>query len=68
MDKLLLCRRPAGVNLEDGKQGGTILASHVPFYGTKDAGRRLWIRMKDTCQASGFPSNQMVPDTVHIAK
>ena len=57
----MLCRIPAGANLEDGKQGGTILASHVPFCGTKDAGRGLWIRLKDSCRASGSSSNQLLP-------
>ena len=32
-----------------------ILASRVPVYGTKDAGRGLWLRLKNTCKLFKFP-------------
>ena len=61
IDSLLLYRVPAGGMPEEGISGGAIWASCVPIDGTKDAGRGLWFRVKETCQASGFSLNQILP-------
>ena len=61
IDRLSLCRIPAVGIPEEGIPGGAILASRVPIDGTKDAGRRLWIRFQEPCQASGFSLNQNLP-------
>ena len=42
-DRILLFRIPA-----EGIPGGEISASRVPPYGTKDEGRGLWLRLKNT--------------------
>ena len=44
---------PAGGIPEEGIPGGAIWASRIPIYGTIDTGRVLWIRLNETCQASG---------------
>ena len=45
IDRILLCRIPAEGIPEEGIAGGDILASRVPIYGTKDAGRGLWLQL-----------------------
>ena len=50
IDRILLYRIPAGGIPEDGVAGGAILASRAGVYGTKDAGRGLWLRVKNTWQ------------------
>ena len=60
-DRILLYRIPAEGIPEEGIAGGAILASRVPIYGTKDAGRGLWIRLKNTCKQFHFPLNRILP-------
>ena len=36
-------------------------ALRVPLYGTKDAGRGLWLRLKNTCKLFNFSLNQFLP-------
>ena len=43
MDRILLYRIPAEGIPRERIVGGEILASRVPVYGTKDAGRGLWL-------------------------
>ena len=57
----MLYRIPAGGIPEEGIAGGEILASRVPVYGTKDAGRGLWLRLKNTCKEFKFSLNQILP-------
>ena len=57
----MLCRIPADGIPEEGIAGGEILASRVPVYGTKDAGRGLWLRLKNTCKQLKFSLNQILP-------
>ena len=45
-----------------------VLASRVPVYGTKDAGRGLWLRLKYTCKQSTFSLNQFSADSVHASR
>ena len=42
-------------------QAGEMLASRVPVYGTNDAGRGLWLRLKNTCKQFNFSLNQILP-------
>ena len=46
---------------EEGVASGAILASRVPIYGTKDAGRGLWVRLKSTCKKFNFSLNRILP-------
>ena len=57
IDRILLYRIPADCIPEEGIAGGEILASRVPVYGTKDAGRGLWLRLKNTCKQFNFPES-----------
>ena len=59
--EILLYRMPAEGIPEEGIAGGEILASRVPNYGTKDAGRGLWLRLKYMCKHSKFSLNQILP-------
>ena len=52
--------QPKGIP-EEGIAGGEILASRVPVYGTKDAGRGLWLRLKNACKQFKFSLNQILP-------
>ena len=59
--RILLYRIPAAGIPEEGIAGGEILASRVPVYGTKDAGRRLWLQLKNTCKQFKHSLNQILP-------
>ena len=60
IDRILLYRVPAEGIPEEGIAGGDILASRVPVYGTKDAGRGLWFRSTNTCKQFKFSLNQIL--------
>ena len=45
--EILLYRITAEGIPEEGIAGGEIWASRVPVYGTKEAGRGLWLRLKN---------------------
>ena len=55
------CKIPAEGIPEEGSTGGEILTSRLPVYGTKDAGRGLWLRLKNTCKQFGCSLNQILP-------
>ena len=48
IDRILFYRIPAEGIPEEGIAGGAMLASRVPICGTRDAGRGLWLRLKNT--------------------
>ena len=54
-------RIPTGGVPEEGIASAEILASRVSVYGTKDAGRGLWLRLKNTCKQIKFSLNQILP-------
>ena len=39
-----------------------MLVSRVPVYGTIDAGRGVWLRLKNTCKQFKISLNQNLPD------
>ena len=57
IDRIVLYRIPAEGIPEEGIAGGEIWASRVPVNGTKDAGRGLWLRLKNTCKQFKFSLN-----------
>ena len=61
IDRILLYRIPAEGIPEEGIAGGETLASRVPVYGPKDAGRGLWLRLTNTCKQFKFSLNQILP-------
>ena len=66
IDRILLYRIPAEGIPEEGIAGGEILASRVLVHGTKDAGRGLWLRLKNTCKHFKISLNSA--DSVHASK
>ena len=59
--RILLYRIPAEGIPEEGIAGGEMLASRVPICGTTDAGRGLWLRLKNTCKKFNFSLDQILP-------
>ena len=48
-----------------GVSGEQVLASRVPIHDAKDVrSEGLLLRLKETCQASGFPLNHILPTSV----
>ena len=68
IDRILLYRIPAEGIPEQGITGGENLASRVSVYGTKDAGRGLWLRLKNTCKQFKFSLNQILPTLFHASR
>ena len=70
IDRILLYRIPAEGIPEEGIAGGEILASRVPIYGTKDAGRGLWLRLKNTCKQFNVQllTESNSADSVHASR
>ena len=46
---------------EEGGEEGAVIAARVPIYGTKDAGRGFWLRLKEVVLAEGYNLNQILP-------
>ena len=44
------------------------MASRVPVYGTTDAGRGLWLRLKNTCKTVRIFPESTSADSVHASK
>ena len=61
IERILLYRIPADCIPEEGLASGEILASRVPVYCAKDEGRRLWLRLKNTCKQFNFSLNKILP-------
>ena len=61
LERILLYRIPAEGFPEEGIAGGELVASRVPVHGTKDAGRGLWLRLKNTCKQFHFSLNRILP-------
>jgi hypothetical protein len=60
-DRVILYRIPKGGIPEEGIAEGDVLAARVPIYGTKDAGRGFWLRLKEVVMENGYALNQILP-------
>ena len=60
MDRVLLLRPPKG-GLPDPEyaDGETMILARVPIYGTTDAGRKFWERLREVIVEAGFRENQI---------
>ena len=59
LDRLILMRPPSGMPPGSVPEGGGLIA-RVPIYGTCDAGRGLWLRLREDLVKSGWtPSGVM---------
>jgi len=47
VDRVILYKIPRGGIPEHGVKEGAVIAARVPIYGTKDAGRGFWLRLKE---------------------
>ena len=57
-DRIILYRIPKGGIPEEGVAEGDVLAARVPIYGTKDAGRGFWLRLKEVGEAKDISSTR----------
>ena len=60
-DRVILYRIPKGGIPEEGIEEGAVLAARVPIYGTKDAGRGFWLRLKEVLLEHGYTLNAILP-------
>ena len=61
--KLLLKQPPGGLvqyDEDDGLLPDDYLLANVPIYGTRDAGRGLWKKLRNTFRAHGFKENRII--------
>ena len=61
MDRLMLLRLPKGGLPDDEIPEGAMMLARVPIYGTKDAGRRFWLKLKGTITNIGLTQNSQCP-------
>ena len=61
VDRIILYRIPKGGIPEEGIEEGAVIAARVPIYGTKDAGRGFWLRLKEVVLSKGYCLNQILP-------
>ena len=61
VDRIILYKIPKGGIPERDIPEGTVLAARVPIYGTRDAGRGFWLKLKDEMLARGYELNNILP-------
>ena len=66
VDRIILYRIPLGGIPEEGFEQGAVIATRVPIYGTMDAGRGFWLRLKEVVLSKG--SNQILPTMFTLRK
>jgi len=60
-DRVILYRIPKGGIPGEGIEEGSVIAARVPIYGTKDAGRGFWLRLKEVALDNGYSLNKILP-------
>jgi hypothetical protein len=60
VDRLILYKIPRGGIPDHGVKEGAVIAARVPIYGTKDAGRGFWLRLKDDMIQAGYALNKVL--------
>ena len=68
VDRIILYRIPKGGIPEEGVEDGAIIAARVPIYGTRDAGRGFWLRLKEVVKSEGYDLNQILPTVFMLRK
>ena len=61
VDRIILYRIPKGGIPEEGVEEGAVIAARVPIYGTADAGRGFWTRLREVVLSKGYALNQILP-------
>ena len=60
LDRLLLLKPPpGGLPDPDYEDGEAMILARVPIYGTQDAGRKFWTRLRETITANKFRELQI---------
>ena len=67
VDRVILYKIPKGGIPEEGVEEGTVIAARVPIYGTKDAGRGFWLKLKKVVTDQGLHCQQSIADAVHYS-
>ena len=57
LDRLMLLRLPRGGLPDESVPAGAMILARVPIYGTRDAGRRIWAKLKQVLENIGFKQN-----------
>ena len=66
LDRLLLLEPPpGGLPDPDYADGETMILARVPIYGTEDAGRKFWTRLRKTIVANKFREGKIAKGDVH---
>jgi hypothetical protein len=60
-DRVILYRIPKGGIPEEGIEEGVVLAARVPIYGTTDAGRGWWLKLKEVALENNYTLNKILP-------
>lgn len=60
LDRLLLLKPPSGGLPGEGDIHDAAILARVPIYGTKDAGRRFWKRLREVIRSSGLKPNRQI--------
>jgi hypothetical protein len=68
VDRILLYKIPRGGIPEEGIEEGAVIAARVPIYGTKDAGRDFWSKLKEVVLSKGYTLNNILPTMFTIRK
>ena len=61
VDRIILYQIPKGGIPECDIPDGTVIAARVPIYGTKEAGRGFWLKLKEVAENHGFKLNRILP-------
>jgi hypothetical protein len=67
-DRVILYRIPKDGIPEEGVAGGTVILARVPIYGTADAGRGFWLKLKEVILEQGYSLNQILPTMFTLRK
>ena len=67
-DRVILYRIPKDGIPEEGIAGGTVILARVPIYGTADAGRGFWLKLKEVILGEGYSLNQILPTMFTLRK
>ena len=68
VDRIILYRIPKGGIPEEGIEEGMVIAARVPIYGTKDAGRGFWLKLKEVVLSRGYTANNILPTMFSLVK
>ena len=69
VDRLILYRIPRkGIPEEGIEEGTVIVAARVPIYGTKDARRGFWLKLKEVVIEQGYTLNMILPTMFTLRK